>query len=84
MLVVARARPGGQLMRRPDPCGCPTSSVSPAEAVLLLRALYAAGISYHLIAEITRLNLSHADVRRFLLLGDPERQALHLEAVMAS
>lgn len=69
-------------MRRPDPCGCPTRLMSPAEAVMLLRTLYTAGMGYHLLAELTRLNLSHEQARQLVTIPDPGRQALYLEAVM--
>lgn len=66
----------------PD-CGQGGHALStPEHLTLWLREIYGSGIGYNTIADISRLNLTHDDMRRFLLLGVPERQSPFIREVM--
>lgn len=62
-------------------CGSVHEPISAPEAMMTLRALYAAGLGYHRIADLTRLRLSHAETRTLLQLPDLAAQVAVLEAM---
>lgn len=69
-------------MRSDHSCGLGAhDALSAPEAMITLRALYAAGIGYHRIGDLTRLNLSHAQVRTLLAMPDLAAQVAVLEAM---
>lgn len=62
-------------------CGALHEPISAPEAVMTIRALYAAGLGYHFIADLTRLRLSHAEARTLILIPDLAAQVAVLEAM---
>lgn len=68
-------------MRVDASCGTVHEPLTAPEAMLTLRALYAAGIGYHRIGDLTRLNLSHAQMRTLLAIPDLAAQVAILEAM---
>lgn len=69
------------MMRADHSCGFGHDPLTAPEAVMTLRALYAAGIGYHRIGDLTRLNLSHAQVRTLIQIPDLAAQVAVLEAM---
>lgn len=49
--------------------------LSAAEAVILIRALYAVGVGYHHLADLTQLDLTHVQMRQLLQVPDLAEQA---------
>lgn len=49
--------------------------IDAAEAVILLRSLYAVGVGYHHLADLTRLGLTHVQMREILQLPELADQA---------
>ena len=62
-------------------CGHPTTTMVMFTA--MLRDLYAAGYGYNDLANLTRLDMSHADMRQFLLAGVADRQWTVIEEMMS-
>ena len=58
-----------------EPCDEGHAPIGAAEAVILLRSLYAVGVGYHHLADLTRLGLTHVQMREILLLPDLASQA---------
>lgn len=69
-------------MLRLDPCAASHGPISPVEALLILRALFAVGVSHHSIADLTRLDLSHAQARQLFTRPTLIDQAHYLAEIV--